>query len=369
MRFRQPEGPSPKDVAAALLTPVEPGAPLIVRLRNWVGDVTLGVVALRRLAQAGYALQLVGKGWAGRLLAGEGWPIHVLPKNRSDRIQLFRDLRDEARRTDPGFDRRLNTLVLPTSFSSALETRLAGLRSLGYAHEARSLLLKRAIRKLPDLHEMAHDWRLVQALLGMDEPVPAHASLTTSSAAHERLLALLATHGVQGPFVVLCPFAGGTFEKIDKRWPHFPELAAVASAQWGLPLLLCPGPGEGEAARRDYPQAMVLDGVGLDEYAVLLSLCALMVSNDTGPGHLAAAVGAPLLSILGPTDARRWGARGPGVRILQLAPGKPAGRGADPAHGAWPTVEQVICAGREMLACAGIPGDVTASHAPTTRGR
>jgi heptosyltransferase-2 len=38
--------------------------PLIVRLRNWVGDVILGVPALNLLASRGYQLQLVGKGWA-----------------------------------------------------------------------------------------------------------------------------------------------------------------------------------------------------------------------------------------------------------------------------------------------------------------
>ena len=49
-----------------------PERPLIVRLRNWVGDVTLGLPTLQRLADEGYALQLVGKGWARDLLAGHG---------------------------------------------------------------------------------------------------------------------------------------------------------------------------------------------------------------------------------------------------------------------------------------------------------
>ena len=42
--------------------------PLIVRLRNWVGDVILGVPALKLLASHGYQLQLIGKGWAPALL-------------------------------------------------------------------------------------------------------------------------------------------------------------------------------------------------------------------------------------------------------------------------------------------------------------
>lgn len=322
---------------------VAPGSPLIVRLRNWVGDVTLGVAALRRLAAEGYALQLVGKGWAAKLLAGEGWTVHTLPRGTRARIALYRQLRAEALQRDPGFDRRLNTVVLPTSFSSALETRLAGLRGLGYAHEGRTLLLKRALRKQHGHHEMQHDWRLVQALLGRDEALPPYAVLAASAAARQRVQALLAAQGLDDrPFVVLCPFAGGTFEKVDKRWPHFAEFTRVAAAEWRLPLLLCPGPGEGDAARRDFPQARVLDGVALDDYAALLERCALMVSNDTGPGHLAAAVGAPLLSVLGPTDAAQWGARGPGVRVLQVS-------GAGATQVVWPDVAQAIEAGREML--------------------
>ena len=55
-----------------------PSRPLIVRLRNWVGDVTLGVPTLQRLADHGYALQLVGKGWARDLLAGQGFDRRFL---------------------------------------------------------------------------------------------------------------------------------------------------------------------------------------------------------------------------------------------------------------------------------------------------
>ena len=48
-----------------------PARPLIVRLRNWVGDVVLGVPTLLRLQQAGHDLRLVGKGWARDLLGGK----------------------------------------------------------------------------------------------------------------------------------------------------------------------------------------------------------------------------------------------------------------------------------------------------------
>ena len=55
-----------------------PPTPLAVRLRNFVGDVVLSVPTLQRLSDAGFALHLVGKGWARPLLEGFGWPVQAL---------------------------------------------------------------------------------------------------------------------------------------------------------------------------------------------------------------------------------------------------------------------------------------------------
>jgi ADP-heptose:LPS heptosyltransferase len=70
----------------------------------------------------------------------------------------------------------------------------------------------------------------------------------------------------------------------------------------------------------------------------LLQQAAVMVANDTGPGHMAAAVGTPLLSVLGPSDPAQWGAWGPGVQYLQ-----------GPEAGAWPHLAQVDSALQALL--------------------
>ena len=105
----------------------------------------------------------------------------------------------------------------------------------------------------------------------------------------------------------------------------------------GLPLLLCPGPGEEAEARRDFPSAVVLEQVPLGAYAALMQDAALVVANDTGPGHIAAAVGAPLVSILGLTDAARWAPWGRRVQVLQQP-------------GGWPALDAVLAAARSALA-------------------
>lgn len=309
--------------------------PLIVRLRNWVGDVVLGVPALRLLADSGYRLHLVGRRWAGSLLEGEGWNATTLPGRHLERVRLLRELRERSRAEDPGFDRRTNAIAFPYSFSSALDMRMAGLRAIGHAGEGRSLLLHRALPRLRGRHELETYWQVACALLGVQRDPPVSIGLQVAAAARERADRRLAEARIAPGFVMLCPFAGGTFEGRDKQWPGFEAFAAAARA-WNRPLVLCPGPGETAQARERYGSARILEDVSLGEYAALLQRSGLMVSNDTGPGHLAAAVGAPLLSVLGPTDPAQWRPWGPSARIVQ----RPSG---------WPSVDDVLAAGQTLL--------------------
>jgi len=312
---------------------------LIVRLRNWVGDVTLGVPTLQRLADAGHELRLLGKGWARDLLAGHGWQVTPLAKTTRERVAQLRTLRCQALADDPGFARHLNAVCFPYSFSSALEFRLAGLKAIGHAHEARSLLLARALARPRSVHELQVYWQLGSAFLGRDAPLPAAIDLRVSTAHDAAARALLAAHGVAPGCIVICPFAGGTFEGRDKSWPAFAEFAAQVLPAFGRPLVICPGPGEQALAQARFGGATLLADVNLGVYAALLKHAALMISNDTGPGHIAAAVGTPLLSVLGPTDPRQWGAWGPHVTLLR-------GRGG----AAWPSVAQARDAVAALLA-------------------
>ncbi|MBL8340794.1 MAG: glycosyltransferase family 9 protein [Rubrivivax sp.] len=345
-----PGGPrheSPPELAST--RPSLPAAgPLVVRLRNWVGDVLLGLPMLQRLADAGFELHLVGKGWARDLLAGHGWPVHPLPATLRERVALFRQLRKDAsaaasaRGGRPGgMPRgRIDALCLPYSFSSAVEFRLAGLRALGHAHEGRGFLLGRAIARERGQHELAVYWALGDALLGTAAALPERLGLRLAPQHVEAARALRAAHGLARAPIVICPFAGGTFDKLPKTWPEFAEfvredLQPLARAQQRR-IVVCPGPGEVDEARRHFGDAITLEGVGLGTYAALLAEAALMISNDTGPGHLAAAVDTPLLSVLGPTHPGLWRAWGPSVNLLGGA-------------GVWPGRGAVLAATQELL--------------------
>lgn len=320
---------------------------LIIRLRNWVGDVVLSLPALQALDEAGYTLTLVARGrWAPDLFRGTHWRVWVQPPGLWARAGQLRTLRHALSAEDPGFDHRLNTLLLPQSFSSALEARLAGLRPLGYAHEGRSLLLKHSVRMPSEGHVAAHYLALslrLRSLLAPHLPPTAplanpEAALPVAHDAPAAVQALLRARQVGARYIVVCPFAGGKSPtgRLDKSWPHFPAFVELAQSL-NLPLLICPGPGEVELARDSYPGAICIEDCRLDMYAALLQNAALVVAIDTGPGHIAAAVGAPLLSLIGPSIAAHWKPLGPRV---EMVPGYPE----------WPTPQRVLERCKALLA-------------------
>jgi heptosyltransferase-2 len=125
--------------------------------------------------------------------------------------------------------------------------------------------------------------------------------------------------GMQKPLWGLIPSASSW----NKRWPYFAELGRGLVGERGGTCLLFGGPGDTELCAsiggRIGPAAVSLAGVPTPlEMAALLRRCALAVGNDTGPMHLAVAVGTPTVAFFGPTT-RRLGyyPRGDGVRILE----------------------------------------------------
>lgn len=284
----------------------------LVRLSNWIGDVVLTLPALQRLADAGWTLQLVGKGWAASLLAGTGWAVHAQPKRPGERVALLRRLAREARLGGG----TVRALCFPNSIGSALEFRLAGVPAVGYRKEGRRPLLAASL-PLPAHkgHEVARHWALAGLFLGADAPPPSRITMPVSARAQAQADTLLQSHAVPARFVVVVPFATGHFSGHSKKWPHFAALVQWLQAQ-GVAMVACPGPGEDAELAAAFPSVIALPDVRLDVYLAVLSRAALVIANDTGPGHMAASVGAPLLSLLGPSDPAVHAPWGPNVQAL-----------------------------------------------------
>ncbi len=238
-------------------------------------------------------------------------------------------------RRDLGRDTPL--LLFPYSFGSALEARAAGFSAVGFAGQGRGWLLGRAVPQRRDLHTREEYWSLGQAFLGLDEPAPdLDAPWVFAAQAEAEAEALARRHGLGGDHVVLCPFAGGKVDEQLKRWAHFPDFARQLAREGRLTVVFPGSPREEAIARAEYPDAKVLPGVGMSAYGVLMRRAALVVANDTGPGHLAAAAGARVLSVFGPTPPERWRTRGPRAEFLQGWP-------------EWPAACEVLARSRSLL--------------------
>lgn len=309
--------------------------PLIVRLCNMVGDTVLSIPALKLLESHGYELHLYGKGWAAGLLAGHGWHCVARAGSLSERIAQLRDLRRLCLTKDPSFDQRANTLVMPNSFSSAFEARWAGLRPAGYARDGRSLLLSRREAPRHGPHALEGFWQLACSFLGVQQAPPERIDMAVAPRDQAAADALLAARGISPGFICVVPFAAGVVDKMEKKWPHFGPLCQALSSA-GRALVACPGPGETDLEQPGFEPVISLPDVKLGTYLGILRRAALVISNDTGPAHMAAAVGAPTLSVLGPTKPEQWRPWGPTVTVVSHRPD-------------WPSMHQTLNAAQALL--------------------
>jgi heptosyltransferase-2 len=155
----------------------------------------------------------------------------------------------------------------------------------------------------------------VLAPLGGGEPGPLRVAVP--EAARAEAAALL--DGAARPLVALAP--GATWA--TKRWApeRFAALAEALHAD-GLGLVLCAGPGDAAAvaafrAACRAPIAADLTPLRVPAMAAALARVRLLVACDSGPVHLASALGTPALALFGPTSTVRWGPPPPG-RALAL---------------------------------------------------
>lgn len=120
---------------------------------------------------------------------------------------------------------------------------------------------------------------------------------------------LLVKHGIEPDnYAVSVP---GSARK-DKRWPveRFTALADRIWSQFGLSIVAAGNSSEADLANRlkglaNVPVVNLAGQTSLKELVALLKAAKLVVTNDTGPGHIAAALGVPLVMIFGPTNPAR----------------------------------------------------------------
>jgi heptosyltransferase-2 len=232
-------------------------------------------------------------------------------------------------------------LILPNSFGSALGFALAGVPSAGLAGDGRRMLLRWPIQDPGPRHEVE---RFHTAAVGAlrawgsrgEFPVPTDLGLPVTGEQEAHAQKDLREQGVAGAYALLAPIATGLHHGQVKHWPHFAALMPELQ-QRGLQAVVAPPAQEADAVRTAMPEATLLRPVPLGVYAALAQRAAIVIANDSGSSHVAAAVGARQVTIFGVTDRKR---SGPWSRRAVCV--------GD--NGAWPDVAQVLDAIDQALA-------------------
>ena len=138
---------------------------------------------------------------------------------------------------------------------------------------------------------------------------PAAVELPLHPVAAAETTAAIAAAGGARKYAVLNPGAAWP----NKRWPaeRFGALASQLRARTGLQTLVTWGPSERDLAERVIAAsdgaAVAAPPTAIADLAVIMRDAALVVSGDTGPLHIAAAMGTPLVGLYGPTWPERNG--------------------------------------------------------------
>ncbi len=201
--------------------------------------------------------------------------------------------------------------VLPPSFGSASSFKLAGIKeTVGYISDGRRLLLSRPL-PLPTPVNSEHRSDLYFNLLRRGARVSIECSkpkLFLNEEDSRRAIALLAGFGMDDgqPYVAIACQAVAE----SRRWGirNYSLLAAELVARHGVRIVLVGGRDDfdaGEEIVADLGTGLVANLAGkasLRESAAVLMHAGLFVGNDSGPAHLAAAVGIPLVVLSGADD-------------------------------------------------------------------
>lgn len=297
---------------------------LAVRAPNHLGELILCLPALLAASDeersAGRAAPLVHiLSWLVPVLRLAAPELAILPlENR----HAYRRAARSLRMAGDGFS--LRGVTLTPSFGSALILRLAGVTTLrGTAGEFRSLLLTDALDRDTLLagHRVDEYFTILGIPPGDEPPAPVIRDLAAARTAWDtavQRLAIRVDGRVSGPIVGLCPGANGA----SRRWPgdRFGELAARLAVE-ARHVFVFGGPAEAPLTRQVAEQAgergVDLGGrTSLVELSGALVSCDLLITNDTGPMHLAAALGTPVLALEGPADIRQTRPLGSRVRLV-----------------------------------------------------
>lgn len=331
---------------------------VLVICPTWVGDCVMATPVFRAIKAAlpGAKVTALAQPGLEALLMPCPWFDAFLGVNAKG-LAGTRKAAKAVRELTPAVDA---ALVMPNSFRSALVAWLARVpRRVGVRSDMRGKLLTHAIM-LPACDgirtTLEHYALLAEHALGVS-PGSLDRTMELHVSAEQQAEADRALECVKQPFVLLNPGA----VRENKRWPaeRFAAAADALATKCGMGAAVTGSPGEREilaavtAAARSPIVNLAERGITLGSLKGVIERAALLITNDTGPRHIALALGTPVVSLFGPTDARHTIIPGANEHMLRAEPFLPADKMADDFEKACAidriSVGDVVAAGEALL--------------------
>jgi heptosyltransferase-2 len=320
---------------------------LVVRAPNWLGDAVLSLAAVRDLRNNFPAarIEVLARPWVGALYG-------AVPE--IDAVRESWGVRHDGQALHGQFDA---AALLTNSFATALAVWLAGTpERWGYATDGRSPLLTRSPRVPREVRGVSEVYyhRAMLAGVGLRVSAEPDNHLAPPPAWRGKGMARL---GDGGEWIGLNP---GAAYGSAKRW--LPErYAAVGdrlARSTGARVAILGGPAERPLAEwiagsMTTPARVLAGETTLPELIGLIQALRLLVTNDSGPMHIAAALGTPVVALFGPTDWTETAPVGSRHRLLrepvECAPCKLRECPIDHRCMRLLDVDRVVDASRELL--------------------
>ena len=336
---------------------------LLVMTPTWVGDVVMGTPAFGALRQRFPDAHITAAAARNTcpVLEDAPWFDEVVPVDPRDK-GIAGTFRLGARLRRGRFDLGV---LFTNSFRTGMVMRLAHVRHIvGYTRELRGFLLTESLtprredgRFVPG--PMVTYYLELCRRLGCDT-LDRRLRLFYRDEVAEELDAFSRRHGIDWTRRVIVMNPGASFGT-SKCWPveHFARTAELLSRDRDVQIVVICAPSERELARSVTGKtdcevvSLHNEPAGLDLLKVLIDRAALLITNDTGPRHYAAAFDVPVVTIFGPTDPR-WSDTGfRKERIVSVdvecAPCQLKYCPVDHRCMRWVTPEMVVDAARELM--------------------
>lgn len=304
---------------------------VVVRIPNWVGDAVMAVPALRELRRVipEASISLVLRPGAADIFIEADFVDELLVYQRSGLASAWNQARQWRRRN---FDL---AILFQNAFEAAAIAWLARVPvRIGYDTDRRRSFLTHPL-SLPEWKDERHESfyylnvvaELEHMLYGTSsiKNIQPHFGLDVSENRKQEARGLLDEYGARtdSPLVVLCP---GSINSRAKRWPaeRYAALADRLIAS-GANVALIGSPAESdvsqEVCKHAQHQPIVLTGkTTIAEATAIISIADVLITNDTGPAHIGAALNTPTLVIFGPTNPLTTYPFSPNAEIIRHPP-------------------------------------------------